>query len=170
MLSSLQEYATSFCFEDRAQASVEAALLLPILMLLLVILLQPAFVLYTKAVMGQAAAEGARVLMTYEGTSNVSKEAVLSYVRRRLSAVPNVNVFHAGGLEDWLIDLEGDAGSEKVSVTVEGSLKPLPLLGIVASMLGEARGNELVLKVKVTQIARPSWLEGSYTTWVSEWS
>ena len=43
---------------------MEAALFLPTIMLLLALLLQPAFLLYTRAVMQQAASEGLRVLAT----------------------------------------------------------------------------------------------------------
>lgn len=163
------EPETSLCSEELGQASVEAAFMLPILMLLLALLLQPAFLLYTRSVMQQAAAEGARVLMTYEGSSEFSEEACRAYVARRLEAVPNIAAFHVGGSDSWTIETSGGASSEKVSVVVEGLLRPLPLVGITASMLGEVQGDEVVLRVEVEQSARPSWLENNYSSWISEW-
>lgn len=168
-LEGFRALGISLCSEKKGQASVEAALVLPILLLALAILLQPIFVLYTRAVMHEAAAEGVRVLMSYEGSGAVSQESVHSYIQRRLSAVPNIAAFHTGGLEGWLIAFEGSGSTQKVSVKVEGCFRPLPILGIVASMLGEVRGNEVVLTVQVDQFAHPSWLQDTYSTWVSEW-
>lgn len=160
--------ATSFCTEERGQASVEAAALLPVVMLLLAILLQPAFVLYTRAVMQQAAAEGVRVLATREAAGPVSEEACRAFVLRRLASVPDASAFHVGGEEGWAVTLEGDASSE-VTVEVEGRLRPLPVVGVLASAFGETDGDEVVLRVRATGTARPEWLEGSYGDWVAMW-
>lgn len=177
----LRALETLLCFEEHSepgflgvrettgQASVEAALMMPVLMLLLALLLQPAFLLYTRAVMQQAAAEGVRVLMTSETSGRVVDEACRAYVLRRLSAVPNIAAFHTGGSAGWVIEVEGDAASTNVTVSVEGKLRPLPLVGILAQMLGEVDGDEVRIKVCITQASRPSWLEGSYGSWASEW-
>lgn len=155
--------------DQSGQASVEAAVLLPTMMLLLALLLQPVFLLYTRSVMQQAASEGIRTLMTCENAGEVSQEACKSYIKRRLSAVPNVSAFHKGGAEGWSVEIEGDSSTSKVSVCVEGKLRPLPLVGVLAQMLGEVQGDEILIKVKVNQTARPSWLSGSYSSWASEW-
>ena len=130
-------------------------------MLLLALLLQPAFLLYTRSVMQQAAAEGARALATREVGS-----AGEAYVKRRLRAVPDVAAFHTG---EWEIELSGDSTSREVRVGVEGRLCPLPLLGVLAQMLGEPDGDEVVLRVEATGGARPDWLEGGYGEWITMW-
>lgn len=155
--------------EALGQASVEAALLLPVAMVLLALLLQPAFVLYTRAVMQQAAAEGARVLATREASGATSEEACRGYVLRRLGAVPHAAAFHVGGEEGWEVSVNGDSSAGEVSVEVAGRLRPLPLLGISAQLMGEADGDEVVLRVSVTERTRPGWLEGGYDDWVSMW-
>ena len=63
----------------------------------------------------------------------------------------------------------GDASCEQVSVEVTGRLRPLPLVGVLAAALGEADGELVVVRVRVTERARPEWLEGSYADWVSMW-
>lgn len=148
---------------------MEAALFVPVLMLLLALLLQPSFLLYTRAVMQQAASEGLRVLATREQGGVATQEACESYVRRRLRAVPYVEAFHVGGDEGWNVTCEGDASSGSVSVEVQGRLRPLPLVGVLASMLGEADGDLVVVRVRVQARTRPDWLEGSYADWVSMW-
>ena len=138
-------------------------------MLLLALLLQPAFLLYTRAVMQQAASEGLRVLATREKQGAATEEACVSYVRRRLGAVPNAEAFHVGGANGWEVSCEGDASCEQVSVEVTGRLRPLSLVGVLAAALGEADGELVVVRVRVTERARPEWLEGSYADWVSMW-
>ena len=159
---------TSAAREASGQASVEAAAMLPVVMLLLAMLLQPAFVLYTRAVMQQAAAEGVRVLATREAGGSVSEEACRAYVLRRLSSVPNAPAFHVGGTDGWEVSLEGDASSE-VAVEVVGRVRPLPVVGVVASAFGETDGDDIVLRVRVSGGARPGWLEGGYGDWVAMW-
>lgn len=157
---------TSFCSEALGQASVEAAAFIPVIMLLLALLLQPAFLLYTRSVMQQAAAEGVRVLATREVGGAGDDAACEAYVKRRLRAVPDVAAFHTG---EWEVELSGDSMSREVRVGVEGRLRPLPLLGVLAQMLGEPDGDEVVLRVEVTGGARPDWLEGGYGEWVTMW-
>ena len=50
--------------DERGQGSVEAAVVIPVLFLLLLMLLQPGIVLYDRIVMGSAAAEACRLLAT----------------------------------------------------------------------------------------------------------
>ena len=77
---------------EEGQASVEVAVLIPVLFLVVALLVQPACLLYTRAVMSGAAAQGARL-----AASNPSSDEAVAFVRRRLKAVPEVSVFHAGG-------------------------------------------------------------------------
>lgn len=167
-LTRLPQSGRSSCSErdgERGQASVEAALLLPVLMVCLALLVQPMCLLYTRSVMQSAAAEGCRLLATAYGADGDS--SCDQYVRRRLAAVPEAGVFHEG---DWQVDLEGDASSEEVRVRIVGHARPLPLIGVVASMLGptDAQGN-VELKVDVARAARPDWVEGGYGDWTLVW-
>lgn len=143
--------------------------MLPVLMLLLALLLQPACLLYTRAIMQQAAAETARALISRSTSGALSDESYVAYARRRLSAVPNVAAFHTGGSAGWQVELSGNESSSEVSVEIKGKLRPLPLVGVVAQMLGEVEGDEVVLTVQAKETSRPGWLEGTYTSWSSEW-
>ena len=73
---------------------------------LILLALQPVCLLYTRAVMESAAAETARLMTTTTAEDDDLKE----FTRRRLAAVPNVSIFHAGGPLSWDIEL-GRAGA-----------------------------------------------------------
>lgn len=101
----LRALRTSRCIdiarEDWAQSTVEAAFLLPTFLTLILLALQPVCLLYTRAVMESAAAETARLMITTTAEDDDLKE----FTRRRLAAVPNVSIFHAGGPLSWDIEL-----------------------------------------------------------------
>ena len=112
MGSRARESWTSSCIdvlhERRAQATVEAAVLLPSFLILMLLALQPVCILYTRGVMESAAAETARLMITSEAESKASLKA---FALRRLAAVPDVEIFHAGGPLSWDIELVGAAAS-----------------------------------------------------------
>lgn len=165
--------ATSPCSElaeERAgQASVEAAALVPVMALLLMALLQPAIVLYARAVMTQAAQQGVRLLATRGPGTSGSEDACRQFVLRRLEALPQVAAFHVGGEAGWEIVLAGDESKGRASVEVSGALRPLPIVGGLARMLGEPEGQNVRIRVSASGETRPEWLEGSYGDWVSVW-
>ena len=113
-----------------------------------------------------AAAETARLMTTTTAEDDDLKE----FTRRRLAAVPNVSIFHAGGPLSWDIEL-GRAGAGGVSsVSVSGEVKPLPVIGAFAqAMGGTAEGGYVELKVDVSYQSRPEWLEGDYDSWIAAW-
>ena len=76
--------------DARGQSTVEAAVALPVVFLLVLLLVQPGIVLYDRMVMAGAAAEGCRLLATSDGDAATCEE----YVRRRLGAIPPFDVFH----------------------------------------------------------------------------
>ena len=84
--------------QNAGQASVEAALLFPVILIIIALLVEPVCILYTKTVMDGACAEGLRVATTSSDT-----ELIESYIKRRLKAVPEIPLFHKGGDEDWNI-------------------------------------------------------------------
>lgn len=144
---------------DCGQATVEAAFALPILMVLLLLLLQPGIVLYDRIVMSGAAAEGCRLLATTT-SSNASTND--DYIRRRLSAIPQIDQFHVHSSGcTWDIECTGDEGSDEVTVRIATEVKPLPLLdfGMALAGLSNAAGN-LVVEVEVSERVQPEWISG----------
>lgn len=157
--------------DEEGQATVEAALLLPAMMVCMALLIQPACMLYTRAVMESAAAEACRLVATTPSTTAVSNQAYEAYVVRRLAGVPDLDVFHCGGREGWHITMKGATASHSASVTIETTVRPLPLLGVIPALLGRTDGaGNVVMRVEVTTTTRPGWLEGDYDGWASLWS
>lgn len=147
---------------------MEAAFLLPTFFVLMLLALQPVCLLYTTSIMESAAAQTARLMVTADGEDD---EGYRSFALRRLAAVPDVSVFHAGGPYAWDVSMtrSEDAGGE-VSVSIEGHVRPLPVLGVFASSFGEVNAQgDVLLRVEVSYAGRPAWLEGNYASWVSQW-
>lgn len=148
-----------FVCRKRAQATVEAAFAIPILMILILLLLQPGIVLYDRIVMHGAAEEGCRLLATSDGSGQSNED----YIRRRLSAVPQVDIFHihSGGCS-WNIELDGDEGQDEVSVRISNELKPLPLLDSAMALAGLLNGNgNLEIEVSASQKTQPDWVDSA---------
>lgn len=162
---------TSRCIErvreTRAQASVEAAALLPVFLTLLLLAIQPVCLLYTQAVMEQAAASTARLMVTAQDDD----EAYRAFALRRLASVPDLEIFHAGGPLAWEIELgrAADTGGW-VSIAIEGAVRPLPVLGAFAGAFGKTNAHgDVELRVEVAYEGRPMWLEGGYGDWTAIW-
>lgn len=146
--------------EERGQASVEAAFLMPVSALLLLLLIQPICLLYTKAIMWEAAAETARAALTTSSAKDLEE-----YALRRLAAVPGIGIFHAGS---WDVAVSG-MEEETVTVRISGHADALPLAGAIAAIGTGADEEGLVLEVAVEERLRPSWVEGSYDEWIEVW-
>lgn len=156
--------------DERGQATVEAALLLPVLMTLMAMLAQPACLLYTRCVMQAAAAEGCRLVATSTRAAGAAPQAQRSYVLRRLAAVPDAPIFHEGGEAGWEIELSGSTQAHAASVRIATTARPLPFVGMLAGLLGQGDGSGgVVLEVSVNHVTRPGWLEGGYDDWASIW-
>lgn len=153
--------------EHRAQATVEAALVFPVFLTLLLLALQPVCLLYTRAVMESAAAQTARLMVSGEGDAQLYR----SFALRRLAAVPDLEIFHAGGSRAWDVECISarDTGGV-VEVSISGHVRPLPVVGAFARAFGtENAHGDVLLEVRVAYEGRPSWLEGSYEDWISAW-
>ncbi len=148
--------------QQDGQSSVEAALLLPSLMVVLALLIQPACLLYTRGIMSSAANEAVRMLAT---TTN--KDEVTAFIKRRLAAVPEVSVFHSGGADDWVVEVEQ---GDEMSIAVTGHVKPLPLMGFISAALGASDSSGLALSVTAKGKSQQVWVEGSYDDWANLWS
>lgn len=146
------------------QASVEAALLLPAILCVLALLLEPVCMGYTRSIMCGAATECLRVASTdYDGNVDDCKNFVL----RRLEAVPEIPIFHVGGKSDWDINISLD--SDQTSVRIRGHIRPLPLYASLLSLFEERDAEGVVLQVHVSGQTRPSWVGGSYAQWQTMW-
>lgn len=145
--------------DTRGQSTVEAAFVLPIVMVLLLMLLQPAICLYDHIVMRGAAVEGCRLLATSVGSPSTNED----YIRRRLSAIPDIDIFHvhAGGCS-YEIEMVGDETASEVRVKITNRLKPLPLLDVAMSLgnvLGE--GGTISVSAESSMRTQPSWVDAS---------
>lgn len=146
--------------QTKGQTTVEAAFLIPVLLVLILLLVQPAILLYNRMLMENAAAEGCRLLVTAHAQGAYSQEKYEGYVKRRLASIPPSDIFHvhASGCSYEII-LDGDESSVEVSVSIANRLKPLPLLGWGARLLGltDSEGC-LMQEVKVTMPTQPGWV------------
>ncbi len=144
----------------RGQATVEAAVILPALMLTIALLVQPICLSYTRSIMRAAAAEGIRAAATsYGGELGPCRR----YVFRRLRAVPEVPLFHVGGHSDWDVSIERTASH--VAVRVAGHARPLPLMGVLMGALGRCDDTGVVLEVTVSEDVQPTAVGGESGVW-----
>lgn len=162
--------------DDRGQGSVEAAVVIPVVFLLLLMLLQPGIVLYDRLVMGNAAAEACRVLATGTDAFGSMTRSCEAFVRHRLAAIPQHDCFHVHGSDcSWDIRFDGGESSTTVTVTIGNELRPLPLFDAAAKLAGmaNARGN-LEIQESVTMPTQPSWVASSElgmapSSWIGGW-
>lgn len=150
--------------DESGQSTVEAAVLLPVLMLLFALLVQPVCVCHTRMVMRHAAAETARVLATC-----TDERTVRNFALRRLKAVPEAAPFHVGGEGDWVVELARSSEGGTVEVRVCGHLEPLPFVGVVAELMGRRDGRGLLVEEGLAERVRPQWLGGDYGQWMQAW-
>lgn len=154
----------SFCTDllrsSRGQATVEAAFLIPVMFVLLLLLIQPGILLYNHMVMQAAASEGCRLLATKTDAVGASTEKCEGFIMRRLGSIPSQENFHIheGGCS-WEIELLGDERSETVQVTIKNQVKFLPLFDLVGSLFrlyGESGTFEQ--EVQISMAVQPSWV------------
>lgn len=152
--------ASEKAFERSGQSTIEAAFALPILMILVLLLIQPAIVLYDRMVMSSAAAEGCRLYST--ASSDVVGKCE-DYVKRRLSAIPQMDQFHVHSKGcTWNVSFEGGEGSQVSRVLISTEVRPLPLIGSGMWALGllNRQGN-LKIEVESMQKMQPDWVANS---------
>lgn len=160
--------------DNKGQATVEAAIMIPAIFLLLLLLIQPGIYLYDLCVMNEAASETCRVLTT---ASDSEKSKICEpFARRRLSAIPQQDNFHVHSSGcSYEIEYVGSQGDNEVQVTIKNELKPLPLIGFLSDMFGLLNENNCFeVKAQSTQVSRPSWVTNSPQgknpeNWVGGW-
>ena len=142
---------------ESGQATVEAAFLLPVLFVGLLLLMQPGILLYDRLVMQAAASEGCRLLATKTAAAGDMAESCEAFVRHRLGAIPPVSCF-------------------VVRVTIANEARPLPLLDAGGALLGIVNGNgNLEVRVTAEQPTQPSWARssdagGDPAGWIGAWA
>ncbi len=138
------------------QSTVEAAFLIPVFMVLMLLLIQPAIVCYDLIIMKSASAQACR-LVSESGSSGTS--GVDDFIRRRLSAIPQADSFHVhSGNCSYEIDIEG-VNQPSATVTIKNKLKPLPLIDLTLKSLGATTQDGcLQLTATSTQTSQPSWV------------
>lgn len=146
--------------DARGQSTVEAAVALPVVFLLVLLLVQPGIVLYDRMVMaGWRRPRAAGFWRRATAMPRPGEE----YVRRRLGAIPPLDVFHVhDSAAHGEVRCEGGGAADVARVTVRTEVRPLPLLDGGATLLGmvNERGN-LVVEVTATAPTRASWAQES---------
>ena len=144
---------------DRGQGTVEAALLIPVLFIVLLMLLQPGIILYDRVVMNYAAAEGCRLLATSTAGAPMTHDRCENLVKRHLGAIPQQDLFHlhADGCS-YEVELSGDEESAVVAVRITNSVKLLPLFDTGARLVGASSDGTLRISVQRSARTKPAWL------------
>jgi hypothetical protein len=175
MYSCTEQSVRDILRSQRGQGTVEAAFLIPLLFLLILMLCQPMILLYNRMVMENAAYEGCRLLATKTNQGTYSEDKYEGYIKRRLAAIPPIDIFHAHtGERSWEIWQEGDENAAVVTVRILNRVRPLPLIGWGAELLGmcDAQGY-LTQEVEASGYPQPEWAQGGAAgtpqDWVGQW-
>lgn len=156
---------TAIVSQNSGQASVEAAFMLPVLFFLMLLLMQPIIILYTKTMMASAAQETCRVVST---DFDASFDDCRQFAKRRLRAIPSLSLFHVGGDDSW--DIQITRSKNKSVVEISSHAKALPLVGMSAWGVAGMDDEGIILKVKAAQSTQPSWVKGGYRDWQKIWT
>ena len=146
---------------NEGQATVEAAFLIPVLFVCLLLLIQPGIILYDRMVMNDAAAEGCRLLATKCTEGPMDEGVYEDIVKRHLGAIPQQELFHIhDGDCSYRIHFEGDEHSQNVIVEIENEIELLPIFDAVGALTGLAPDGRYRIRVHQEAITKPSWYEG----------
>ena len=161
----------------RGQSTVEAVFVIPVLFVLMLLLLQPGIILYDRIVMGNAAAEGCRLLATATDAAGSMQGSCEAFIRHRLASIPQHDCFHVhDGSCSWQIEFSGNESSRETTVTIRNELKLFPLFDAGSKLLGMANGEgNLVIEESVTLPTQPQWAASSPSgtspaDWIGAWA
>lgn len=169
-------FCTNRAWRQSGQATVEAAYLIPVLFIMLLLLIQPGILLYNRIVMQAAASEGCRLLVTKTERAEATEDDYKAYVMRRLGSIPPHDIFHQhrGGCS-WEVELYGNESSEYVEVRITNRVKLLPLFDGAGTLLGFAdAAGFLKQEVSATMPTQPAWVAASEhglnpSEWIEKW-
>ena len=170
-------FSSNILHSHRGQASLEAALLIPLLFFSFFTLLQPGIILYDLLVMKNAAAETCRLLATKPPESSETNASYEQFAKHRLAAIPSHDLFHIHKQRcSWKIELTGDETTSEVSVSISNAIRFLPLFQFGAEIMGllDDNGN-FVLSTQCSQNTKPEWILNnelglSPRSWIEQWS
>ena len=148
-------------YKRQGQSTVEGAFLIPVILLMLMLLIQPGILLYNRVVMQSAASEGCRLISTRP--SGDLSDAYEGYVIRRLGSVPQQKNFHVHeGACTWEVCFDGDEESDIVTVTIRNQAEPLPFFDFGARSLGLVNGEgNFAQEVSVSTHSKSAWVVGN---------
>lgn len=161
---------------SRGQATLEAAFLIPVILVCLLLVIQPGILLYDRMVMESAAAEGCRMLATRTTSQQADDVQYENFIRHRLGSIPEHESFHLhDSVCSWDIKLNGSETTSTVSVTITNKLHLLPLFDFgaqVAGLLDES--GAFPLSVTVEMPTQPDWVTNqilgmNQRGWVDQW-
>lgn len=162
---------------SRGQATVEAAFLIPIFFVLLLMLIQPGILLYNHMVMKAAAQEGCRLVATKTDVLGESADRYRDYIHHRLGSIPEQENFHIhDGNCSWNIEIIGSEETDYVSVIITNQLKLLPLFDFGSQLLGLSSETGNFEQVVVAELnTYPSWVTSNDITlspkdWILAWA
>lgn len=160
----------------KGQATIEAAALIPVLFILLLLLLQPSILLFDRIVMKNAAAEGCRLLATKTPVLSEGKDPYEEYVLTRLSSIPEEDHFHVHSQGcSWKVSLTGDEASNRVGVQIVNKVKPLPLVDFMSRSIGLTDSDGFFeIKVEAEFSPKNDWVSSNVAgnnpaNWVKQW-
>lgn len=142
------------------QTTVEAACIIPVLLVLILLLIQPGILLYNRMVMVAAATEGCRLLTTKTDVMGSSQEKCEGFILRRLGSIPPHDLFHMHSRGcSWEIELVGDEFSSEVMVTIRNKARLLPLFDFTGTLLGLCDSEGVYIQeVSATLPTQPQWV------------
>ena len=159
------------------QATVEAAVLIPVMLVTFMLLIQPSILLYDRIVMQNAAAEGCRMLATRSAAADADAQTYEAYIRRRLAAIPEQDSFHVHGEGcSYEIQLDGDESFGYANVRIRNKVKLLPLFDGLARAFGIADGEGcIVLSSNARVSTKAAWVASNPLGldpqgWVNQWA
>lgn len=159
-IKQVYEQVKSVCTQKHllaAQSTVEAAYLIPLCMIVVLMSVQPAIVMYDMIVMRSCAREGCRMLIT---STPEDHSRIKALMMRRLHGIPPIELFHseASGCS-WEISLSGDMTSAATSVEITNTLRPLPLIGSALLISGVTdQSNRYTFSVRESLPTQPDWI------------
>lgn len=143
------------CLRVCGQSCVEAAFLLPVLLVFLLLLLQPALMLYHALILENTCQEACRVLATCSNDQDM--RALDGFITHRLQVLPAcfASSDDADAQPDWSVTTQGNAASREVGVTIEGYVRALPLVGGLFG--GRFGASSIPIKISRTLVAHAYW-------------
>ncbi len=143
------------CLRVCGQSCVEAAFLLPVLLVFLLLLLQPALMLYHALILENTCQEACRVLATCSNDQDM--RALDGFITHRLQALPAcfASSDDADAQPDWSVTTQGNAASREVGVTIEGYVRALPLVG--GFFGGRFGASSIPIKISRTLVVHAYW-------------